>query len=61
MSSAGKMNIPVTILVVFESETFIDFSNNTFPLETVLKTYFIICVEFDLFIEILNLNDRLEI
>ena len=55
------MNIPVTILVVFESETFIDFSNNTVPLETVLKTYFIICVEFDLFIEILNLNDRLEI
>ena len=40
MSSAEKMNIRVTILVVFESETFIDFSNNTFPLETGIKNLF---------------------
>ena len=38
MSSVGKMNIFLTIVVVLESrsleKTFIDFSNNTFPIET---------------------------
>ena len=38
MSSAGKTNISLTILVLFESKglekAFIDFSNNTFPIET---------------------------
>ena len=38
MSSVGKMNISLTILVLFESrrfrKNFFDFSNNTFPIQT---------------------------
>ena len=41
-------------------KTFIDFSNNRFPIETCIKNYFIYG-ELDLFIEIMNFNDRLEV
>ena len=38
MSSVGMMNISLTIIVVFKSRMFrkkyIDFSNNTFPIDT---------------------------
>ena len=44
MSSAGKIIIDFTILVKFQSrrfrETFIDFSNNIFPIETGITNLF---------------------
>ena len=58
MSSVGIVNVSLAILVKYESkgfrkETYIDFTNNAIPIDTVI-TNFIICVEFDLFIKIPN-------
>ena len=65
LSSVGKINIYLPILVVFKSrnleKTVLDFSNNTFPIERrVLSTHFIIYREFNLFMKIFDFNDRLE-
>ena len=52
VSSVGIMYVSLAILVVYESrgfrkKTYIDFSSNTFPTNTVI-TNFIICMKFDL-------------
>ena len=65
LSSVGKINIYLPILVVFKSrnleKTVLDFSNNTFPTERrVLSTHFIIYGEFDLFMKIFDFSDHLE-
>ena len=54
------MNISLTILVAPEGleKTFIDFSNDPFPIETGIINLF--HYEFDLFINVVNFNDRLE-
>ena len=58
-SSVGIVNVSLAILVEYESrgfrkETYIDFTNNAIPIDTVI-TNFVICVEFDLFVKILNI------
>ena len=65
LSSVGKINIYLPILVVFKSrnleKTVLDFSNNTFSIERrVLSTHFIIYREFNLFMKIFDFNDHLE-
>ena len=65
LSSVGKINIYLPILVVFKSrnleKTVLDFSNNTFPIERrVLSTHLIIYREFNLFMKIFDFNDHLE-
>ena len=65
MSSVGKMNISLTILVAFRSRKFrnkllLTFLITHFQYRRVLSTYFIIYQKFDLFIGILNFNERAE-
>ena len=57
MSSVGIMKMSLVILIVFESRGF----NNTFPIGVVIKNIDNYIWEFDLFIKVLNLNDRLKI
>ena len=64
MLSVGIMHTSLAMLIVFESRGFrktcIQFSNNTFPIGTVIMSLGSIYGEFDLLIKILNLNDRLD-
>ena len=61
VSSVGIMIVSLAILVVFQSTGFrknlYHFSNKIFPIDTVITKY----EEFDLFIKILNFDDRFEI
>ena len=56
VSSVGTMNASLVILVIYEYSGF----RKKLPIDAVI-TNFIICVEFDLFIKILNFNVCLEI
>ena len=65
--SVGKMNVTLTILVVFEwsaeglEKAFIDFSNNTFPKETGIINLLYYMWRTLFFIKRLNFNEYLEI
>ena len=65
MSPVEMINISMSILVIFESRRFrkayIDLSNNTFSIDTVIVSLFHYIWEFDLFIKIVNFNDCLEV
>ena len=63
MSSDGIIHVSSALLVSPEclEKTYIDFSNNTFPIDAVSYTYINIYGEFDLFMKILNFNGRFEI
>ena len=65
VSSVGKIHISFKIFVVFQSrrfkKTFIDFSNNTFPIKTgIIDLFHYIFWGFDLFTKIINFNDPAE-
>ena len=62
MPSAGKINISLPILDVFQSrrfrKNFMSFLITHFQYRRVLSTYFIIYGKFDLFMKILNFNEH---